>query len=339
MPSTNTGSFALRKLRRDLQGKGINWRRTVDITGAAASTPITVPGLGTFDELVSVLLTSGAAFPSVFTELLTLSPAVAVQATLTDTGAVSKLKYTAQSAYPGTKGNAITVQYVTAGNNTPLSVVVSGTAIVVNLATGPAGAVTSIVNDVLNALKINSLAMALVDVDLSAGTGTDLAVAMASSPLVGGVDANTPNVVIVETGAVQALLVDTGAVSKLKYFAQSAYPGTKGNAITVQYVIGAGNNALSIVVTGTAIVVNSATAAGVATSVVNDVLAALKGNSLAMALVDVDLSAGTGTDLVATMAATNLAGGLDPAVAIKTPTVTNTTATDRLMVEFLSRLP
>jgi len=334
VPFTNSGSFALRKLRRDLQGKGVNFRKTTDITGAAPNTPIVVPGLGVSDELVSVLLLISGVFPTQYRELLSMTPAVAVQASVLDSGGASRLKFIAQSAYPGSKGNGITVAYVTGA--TTINVVVTGTAITVNFVSG------NTVNDVLNILKITPAAMALVDVDLAQGTGADTVVVMipAQGTLAGGVDADVPNVTIVETPAVQATLIPAGqaAQSQLKFIAQSVYPGTKGNAITVNYVVAAGNNPLTIVVSGTAITVNMATAAGVDTSIATDVLAALKINSAAMALVDVDIPSGDGSGLfVSSGGAMALTGGLDPAAAIQTPTVTNTNALDRLIVEFLSR--
>lgn len=63
---------------------------------------------------------------------------------------------------PGTSGNAISVRYVVAGNNTPLSVSVAGSAITVNVATNGAGAATSTAADVRNALNFDKVAGPLI---------------------------------------------------------------------------------------------------------------------------------------------------------------------------------
>jgi len=323
--------LALRKVRGDLQGKGVNFRRTTDIVGAAPNTPIVVPGLGVSDELVSVLLLFQGVFPTQYRELLSMTPAVAVQASVTDT--TSDLKYIAQSAYPGSKGNGITVAYT---SGAALNVVVTGTAIVVTFVFG-----ISIENDVLNLLKNTPAAMALVDVAL-VGNGLDLVSSMGTiaGTLAGGVDDDAPNVVMVETPVVQAAVIDsTAPVSVLRYVAQAlGYPGTKGNAITITLVNPGGNAPLSIVVSGPAITVNLATTGGVITSTVNDVLAAVKANSAAAALVDVTRTGGAGTDLAVAHGSIPLAGGLDSVPAIQTPTPTNTNVLDKLIVEFLSRV-
>jgi hypothetical protein len=327
--ATNTGSTALRKFRRDLQGKGVNLRRTTGITGAAANTPFTVPGLGVLDELVSVLYCpKSVAYVAADTptEILTMTPAVAVQAFLTPAGqgANAQLKYIADSAYPGAAGNAITVQYVISG--TSIVITVTGTAILV---TAPA---TATGNAVLAALAANEKAMALVTVDTPSGDGTGVIVAVGPTNLAGGVDANVPNVVIVQTPAVQAFLTPggQGANAQLKYIADSAYPGTKGNAITVQYVIS--GTSIVITVTGTAILITAPTV-----NTANDVLAALAGNEKAMALVTVDTPSGNGTGAIVAVGPSSLAGGVDPVVQIKSPTATNTNAADTVTVDFLSR--
>lgn len=80
---------------------------------------------------------------------------------------VADITYTAVNQ--GTGGNAITVVYVVAGNNTVLSVAVAGSAITVNLATNGGGAATSTAAQVQAAVAASVAASALVT---SAVTGT-----------------------------------------------------------------------------------------------------------------------------------------------------------------------
>lgn len=76
---------------------------------------------------------------------------------------------------PGTGGNAITIRYVVAGANTPLSVSVAGSAITVNVATNGASAPISKASDVRNAINFDKVAGPLVwvePVEGSDATGT-----------------------------------------------------------------------------------------------------------------------------------------------------------------------
>jgi hypothetical protein len=111
----------------------------------------------------------------------------AQKATLTTalTGANNDLVFTARTAGPG--GNSITVSYVVAGNNTPLTVAVAGFAITVNVATDGGGAPTSTASQVLAALQGNQDTAALVSVALAPGNdGSGLVAALAATPLAGG---------------------------------------------------------------------------------------------------------------------------------------------------------
>lgn len=99
---------------------------------------------------------------------------------------VGNIVYTAREV--GEDGNDITITVVDgAGNNIPLSIAVTGTDIVVNLATDGASAPTTTGTLLLAALEAKVEAMALVSV---AGTGTMSTVQAAASeaPLAGGVD-------------------------------------------------------------------------------------------------------------------------------------------------------
>ena len=86
----------------------------------------------------------GATFPATTT---------ATAATLNVGAGNAGITYTAVQR--GTGGNAITVAYVVAGNNTPLTVAVVGTAITVNVATDAGGAATSTANAVEAAVDLS----------------------------------------------------------------------------------------------------------------------------------------------------------------------------------------
>lgn len=87
---------------------------------------------------------------------------------------------------PGQAGHLISVALVDpAGNNAALGVVVTGNAIVVNLATGAGGAITSTAATVLAAIRASLAANALVDVAY-VGDGTGVVVAAAAAKLANG---------------------------------------------------------------------------------------------------------------------------------------------------------
>lgn len=94
------------------------------------------------------------------------------------------LVFTAQTG--GTAGNSITVRFVDpAGNDQALSVGVVGSAITVNLATGPAGAITSTATLIKAAIEASGPAAALVAVTL-VGNGSGVVTAHAVANLAGG---------------------------------------------------------------------------------------------------------------------------------------------------------
>lgn len=84
-------------------------------------------------------------------------------------------------------GNLVTVAYVVAGNNTALSVDVTDTDIVVNVATDGGGAATSTAAQVRTAVLADADAANLVDVSLKTGNdGTGVVTALAETALAGG---------------------------------------------------------------------------------------------------------------------------------------------------------
>ena len=72
--------------------------------------------------------------------------------------------FSVQAKVGGVGGNAITVAFVQAGLNTPLSVTVVGNAITVNLATDGGGSITSSYSDTAAAIVLSAAASALVTV-------------------------------------------------------------------------------------------------------------------------------------------------------------------------------
>lgn len=113
-----------------------------------------------------------------------------VQASLdTDlTGANNDLAYTAVAA--GEDGNAVTIAYVDPGeNNAVLEVLVSGTDIVVNLATDGDGLITTTADDIVTALEADTGASALVTVaNKAANDGTGVVTALEATLLADGAD-------------------------------------------------------------------------------------------------------------------------------------------------------
>lgn len=101
------------------------------------------------------------------------------------TGTNNDLVLTAKVAGPG--GNSITITYTVAGANTPLTVVVSGFAINVNVATSAGSAATSTSAQIKAALEANSDASSLVSVAHAASNdGTGVVTALSVQSLAGG---------------------------------------------------------------------------------------------------------------------------------------------------------
>lgn len=89
---------------------------------------------------------------------------------------------------PGTGGNAITIRYVVAGANTPLSVSVAGNAITVNVATNGSSAAISTAHEVNRAIDFDVNAAPLVWAYREAGSdGTGVVSAVGATALSGAV--------------------------------------------------------------------------------------------------------------------------------------------------------
>ena len=146
---------------------------------------------------------------------------------------------------PGTGGNAISLALVDPnGDNQPLAVTVNAGAISVNLSTGPAGALTTTAAQLIQAIKDNPAANALVYGELARGhNGTGMVTAIVATNLTGGVDA-TGTQASLTTGD-----IDTVANTSIIYTAKEL--GAAGNNIQIAYDVPAGAGApLSITVAG-----------------------------------------------------------------------------------------
>jgi len=115
---------------------------------------------------------------------VTLKNRNAVKATLA-TGVSGTNRIVWQAVSAGVAGNGITVALITSGNDTPLSIDVTGQAITVNLATDGDGAATSTVAQVVSAVIAKAEAAALVSL---AGTDTGVVAAVTTTHLAGGLD-------------------------------------------------------------------------------------------------------------------------------------------------------
>lgn len=103
-----------------------------------------------------------------------------VQATLVN----QAVTYTAVSR--GTAGNAVTIRLINPGTTSSLSIVTTGTAIVVTLAYAT-GAVTTTATSLVAAINGDVSASALVT---ASGSGASILAALATTPLAAGVDAS-----------------------------------------------------------------------------------------------------------------------------------------------------
>lgn len=136
-------------------------------------------------------LTTAPVKPKVGDSLVVSGVGFGTAATLTTAlaGANNDLTFTAVT--PGVGGNSITIVYAVAGNNTALSVSVTSNAITVNLATNGGGTATSTAAQILAAIQASAPASALVNVALAAtNDGTGVAIALSSTPLASGAEAN-----------------------------------------------------------------------------------------------------------------------------------------------------
>lgn len=105
------------------------------------------------------------------------------------TGANNDLTYTARVGGPG--GNSIRVQYVVAGNNTPLTVDVQGFDIIVNVATSAGGAAISTAAQIMTAV-LRAASQLVTVANASANDGTGVVTSLSITNLTGGSLLTTP---------------------------------------------------------------------------------------------------------------------------------------------------
>ncbi len=161
------------------------------------------------------------------------------------------LVFTAKTA--GVAGNAISVHLRNPGTpSAALGVVVTGSAIVVNLATSAGSAVTSTAAQVKAAIEGNAPANALVAVTYpSGGTGATVVVAGAATRLIGGADEPFPlNTPVLVTGPRMATRLRAGGTLRAAY--DAAYAQGVSTMIVVRVAVGNDAAATRANVAGTA---------------------------------------------------------------------------------------
>jgi hypothetical protein len=110
------------------------------------------------------------------------------RATLTTSLAGANNDITLFAKTPGTSGNSVRLALVVAGASTPLTVSVSTNDITVNVATSAGSAAISTAAEVVNAIRFNLSAKALVHAQLApANDGTGVVTALAFTNLAGAV--------------------------------------------------------------------------------------------------------------------------------------------------------
>lgn len=306
----------LKKLRRFLQGRGVNLRNTIVASDAVyAADRVVVPGLHDDDAIISVLN---------LTDLVDATGYLDIEgdrATVTVFTVNKGIVFTA--VQPGPDGNKINVQARAAlGNSLPLSVQIGPrdsilgttghageTLIMVNLATDSGGsALTDGSNDAILVKAAIEDAQGhpaqerIVDMELTGDGSTDWT-AQAIVPLTGGAS--------FKMGPSKASLITALSPyedADVRYVAREG--GDQGNDITVAYAAG---GALAVGVITKAITVTYVV--GVTTA--QQVMDAVNADADASALVIASLAPGqTGAGVVETMAATNLTGGVDPGIRL-----------------------
>ncbi len=216
-PSPKTFKFAK---RANVPAQSLELECLDDTEGAVYSVEVGVDGGATTEISYTVL--NGATEITVAAAIEALIEAVTGVNSTVDADAVKASKtvpgvgpetdgdvfYEAVTA--GTAGNSITIAHVVAGDNTPLTVDVSGSAITVNLATDDDGAPTSTSEDVADAVNADDDANNLV-VATAFGDDPvepdDLAAAIAATNLEDGAAA-VPSATITITPDVAGTLVN-----------------------------------------------------------------------------------------------------------------------------------
>lgn len=328
----------LRKMRRYLQGRGVNLRQTIVDGVVYADERITVPGMHADDVVIGVMNLSDLNDATGY-----LDDGQA-KASLKLYSGVSNKEITVTALRKGTEGNKIYVKVAAApGNSLPLSVTIGAydtvlattghpgkTAILVNLATNVSGvALTDGTNSakkvaeaIVNAQSF-PIGDAIVDAVASNGSGSVDATATGPTALTGGTDFNQgPTFASLRTALSPYTKAD------IKYVARKR--GVAGNSITVAYTAG---GSLAVGVISSAITVTYVV--GVTTAA--DVIAKVNATKAAAALVLAEPAYGpvsSGDDVsgvIETMVATALTGGQDGGIQLSVAS-----ASKKLMVTWVT---
>jgi len=317
----------LRRLRRHLNGRGVNIRETIVVGEVYAGDRIVVPGLHDDDAIVSVLNMTDLVDATGYLD-------VGGEAATADVFATNKgVRFTARRA--GEDGNKIAVKAAAdPDESAPLSVVVgqydtvfgtSGnpgkTGILVNLATDSDGnALTSSANSAANvraAVLQNQDAAKLVEAELL-GTGATAWTATGPTALSGGAS--------FRKGPSTAVLDVDGPYDEdaVRYAARRA--GAEGNDISVEHVAG---GALAVAVATKKVTVTYV----VGETTVQEAVDAVNADADASALVVASVGPGGDPDsLLSAKSETNLSGGEDPGIAL-----TEASGGKKLKVTWLTR--
>lgn len=137
----------------------------------------------------------------------------------------------------GTAGNSITLALVAPGtNNAALGIVVTGNAIVANLATDGSAAITTTATQLLAALAASGAAAALVTGALKgADTGAGVVTALSAANLSGGLEWTVVQTVVASTDLADT---DANGKSQLLTIATGASPIQPGNQIALAITAG-----------------------------------------------------------------------------------------------------
>jgi len=154
----------------------------------------------------------------------------------------ASIVWTARTA--GIGGNLISLELDDPGaNSQPLTVAVNAAAIKVNLSTGSTGTITATAAQVLQAIKDDPAANALVYGELARGhNGDGLVTAIAAANLAGGVAA-TGTQATLTTGKI-GVVDDTSIIYTAKEL------GAAGNNIQIEYVVDGNDTPLSVELVG-----------------------------------------------------------------------------------------
>ena len=162
-----------------------------------------------------------------------------VKASLATGTEVGNNAITWTAVQPGTDGNSITVALIDpSADDAALSVSVTDTDILVNLATGPSGTITSTAAQVIAAIEASAAASTLVTVaNTGASTGASAVVAAAEANLTSGATSGGASYTLDEDFSVNPRLgiiraLESGDMTAGYYFASYSYAATSATRVS-----------------------------------------------------------------------------------------------------------